>query len=58
MTKSKRFWLSMLVILFMMIATIYSISQKMETTSVTALGSIMTIGGIYLWAETKRKSDG
>ena len=56
--KSKRFKLAVCVTVFMMLVVILAIFKNMEGLASACIGNVMIIGGIYLWGETKRPSNG
>lgn len=56
MSKSKRFWISMTVLIILLSLAFVSAFKDMETLAITCIGSVAAIGASYLWGETKRPS--
>jgi len=55
--KSKRFSLSMGIVLFMMFLSVFGVTNDMEGLAASCVANIMVVGSIYLWNETIRPSN-
>lgn len=58
MTKSKRLTITWVALIFLISTTYIAIHNGLETVATTCIAGVMTILSTYIWAETKRPTEG
>tara|TARA_Y100001934_G_C12044241_1_gene627549 strand:+ start:344 stop:529 length:186 start_codon:yes stop_codon:yes gene_type:complete len=58
MSKSKRLTITWVALIFLISTTYIAIHNDLETVATTCIAGVMTILSTYIWAETKRPTEG
>jgi hypothetical protein len=58
MSKSKRLTITWVALIFLISTTYIAIHHDLETVATTCIAGVMTILSTYIWAETKRPTEG
>ena len=58
MSKSKRLTITWVALIFLISTTYIAIHNDLETVATTCITGVMTILSTYIWAETKRPTEG